>query len=287
MLPFSAQIIAMEKPPRRVITAWENKPKPQVTFAWHLDAIYENPNPWELRESAIKVLSHVLTKKGNLAATDLSNEQNNFSKALEIAQSMPGATNFIRALIASSLNKYCDWNEEDEQALAEYAIQPVPNLKMILLIQLLKNFGIRSIGIGNQDPMEHDIFVKKLQTGHDIRLYDLFVKVLGTPFIDRAGNPDFTKKSTNNSNNFFVAACPYPSEGYFRRLKTLIHYPVVIDPNQDRCEIVQNYACAFTYQSPKNLIEKLQNYFFISRKISKQFSEYQEKQSDDVEITTL
>jgi len=187
MLLFSAQVIAMEKLPGRVIVAWENKPKPPPSiFAWHLDAIYENPKPWELRASAIKELYSVLSKKKSLAVSYLTKpaEANYFvTEALKLAQSIPGTTNVIRALIKSPLNKYCDWDEEDEQALSEYAIQPVPNLKMILLIQLLKKFRIRSIGIGNQDPMEHDIFVKKLQTGHNIRLYDLFARVLGIPFI--------------------------------------------------------------------------------------------------------
>ena len=253
ILPVSVYVLAMETE--------QSKP----SLVWHLDTITSTPGIASLLLAVPTELSSIFVKKGWLAAGSLVwNLTTIASIATDLGKKTPGRVNVIKQLLVA-LKDYCTWDEDDKHALADFAVKPIPQQEIIDLIRTLKANGIVSIGIGELDPEEHDIYVRKLGD-HKINLYDLFIKIIGVAARDETNQADLTRRSTSHPNSFFVSSSAYPEVLYLQQLSIHVKTPfLLIDANEERVAAVLQYVPVIHCNSAQELKNEFIKRGFIPR----------------------
>jgi len=137
--------------------------------------------------------------------------------AEEIAEKTHGIGNIIKRL-AKKIETETTINLSDDivSQLVSLSTTPLLNKEALTAIQMLKRQYRFLIGIGNQDPLEHEIYTLKMSTDHNIDLSKLFDQIVTVANYD-----DPHEQLGQGGSKFYsiaaqrhISANPYPSESF-------------------------------------------------------------------------
>lgn len=166
------------------LTFSHTKPMQQpIVVACNFDVISKNAETSNLVTSAVASATHILKclSWGSLACLP-STIAHMKQRGLEIATITPGITNTITKLFAElQKDGYGTFTDTAISCFNEMGINPIVNTETLSLLQKVKTFNIPTIGMGNQDSLEHEIYARKMLTEHQIDVHTLFNGIVTIP----------------------------------------------------------------------------------------------------------
>lgn len=147
-------------------------------------------------------------------------------KGTKIASSNPGITNTIKLLISElETEQYGKFTPEAIAYFTDMGINPIPDLEAISLLKQIKSFHIPTIGMGNQDSQEHEIFADKLLADKEISIHQLFDGIITIPTLEERLSFQLNQENYLVRNarepRWLVARNIDPSEPFTQTLKVL------------------------------------------------------------------
>ncbi len=147
-------------------------------------------------------------------------------RGLEIAQTTPGITNTIKALF-TELEKegYGKFTDTAITCFNEMGINPVVDQESLALLQQLHILNIPTIGVGIQDSLEHEIYVRKMLSEHKVDVHELYSGIVTIPILEEQeqfnlSTRDYLVRKQENP-RWLVARHPAPSQAFIQTLKLL------------------------------------------------------------------
>lgn len=198
-----------------------------IVVACNFDVISKNVDTTNLMWSAVPLAAHIIPCFSLERIAALKSTLDYMHKlGTEIAAKTPGITNTIKSLFTElEKQKYGTFTEDVMSWLNQKGVNPVPDKEAVTLLKMIKKFGIPTIGMGNQDSLEHEIYTQKMHDEHNIDLHTLYDGIITIPTLEEnsaiesnANVPCFQQPSNSR---WFVSRDAAPSASFTHTIKVL------------------------------------------------------------------
>ena len=158
---------------------------PRIVVACNFDVISKNADTSNIISNAVSSARHILScfywryiTPWTLYSTIAHMQQ----RGLVLAKTTPGITNTIAKLFAElQRDGYGEFTDTAISCFNEMGVNPVPDPEALSLLQKVKSFNISTIGMGNQDSLEHEIYARKMLAEQQIDVHTLYDGIVTIP----------------------------------------------------------------------------------------------------------
>ena len=126
-------------------------------------------------------------------------------RGLEIAATTPGITNTIKKLFTElEEQEYGQFTDTAISCINEMGVNPISDDQAISLLQEIKKFNIPTIGMGNQDSLEHEIYARKMLAEKSVDMHSLCNGIVTIPTLAEQTTFDLS------DGNYFIRRAEHP-----------------------------------------------------------------------------
>ena len=177
-----------------LIIARINTMDPPIVVACNFDVVSKNADTGNIITNALSSARQIFScfywsyiTPWNLYSTIAHMQQ----RGVEIAGETPGITNTIRRLFTElEKQKYGKFTDTAINCFNEMGVNPVPDREALSLLQKVKSFNVPTIGMGNQDSLEHEIYARKMLAEQKIDVHSLYDGVVTIPTFEEQATFD-------------------------------------------------------------------------------------------------
>ena len=201
--------------------------EPPIVVACSFDTISRNADTGNIVDSALQSARHIFSCLSWSSLLSLPSTTSHMKeRGIAIAQKTPGITNTIKKLFTElEEQQYGKFTDTAITCFNEMGVNPIPDGSALSLLAKVKSFKIPTIGMGNQDSAEHEIYSRKLLQGYNVHIPELFDGIVTIPTIteERTFDLDHASYSIHNPKNprWLVAHDAKPSDCFTATLKKL------------------------------------------------------------------